>query len=166
MQIQIVDKNDTVIGTKERDEIDCSTDTYRVSALWLTNNKGESLIAQRAMTKKNSPGKWGPAVAGTVEGNETYEENIYREAGEEIGLNGVHFNVAKKVAVMEAGIPRHYFCQWYEATVDMPIEAFTRQVSEVDALTWIETEKLKIEIHQTPEKYLPSMVQAMDYLGL
>ena len=79
MQIQIVDKNDTVIGTKERDEIDYSSDIYRVSALWLTNSNGQALIAKRAMAKKNSPGKWGPAVAGTLETDETYETNIYKD---------------------------------------------------------------------------------------
>lgn len=166
MQIQIVDKNDTVIGTKERDEIDYSSDIYRVSALWLTNSNGQALIAKRAMAKKNSPGKWGPAVAGTLETDETYETNIYKEAQEEIGLSGVPFKEIKKVAIMEPGNPRHYFCQWYEATVDMPIEAFTRQVSEVDELAWIDTEVLKNEVRNSPEKYVPTMKQVIEDLGL
>ncbi|MFZ3009740.1 MAG: NUDIX domain-containing protein [Candidatus Microsaccharimonas sp.] len=166
MQIQVVDKNDTLIGTKERDEIDYSSDIYRVSALWLTNPSGQALIAKRAVTKKNSPGKWGPAVAGTLESDETYETNIYKEAQEEIGLKGVPFKEIKKVAILEPGNPRHYFCQWYEATVDMPIEAFTRQVSEVDELAWIDVEKLKEEVSQIPEKYLPSMKQVIEDLGL
>lgn len=166
MQIQVVDMNDTLIGTKEREDLDYSADIYRVSALWLTNSKGESLIAQRAMTKNNSPGKWGPAVAGTVEADETYEINICKEAEEEIGLSGVDFKTAKKIAVMEAGEPRRYFCQWYEACVDMPIEAFTRQVDEVDALAWINTETLKQGVRETPEKYLPSMAQTIHDLDL
>jgi hypothetical protein len=68
MEIQIVDKNDVGISNKERDEIDYSTDIYRVSALWLTNNKED----------------------------ETYEVNTSKEAEEEIGLSAVHFDEAKK----------------------------------------------------------------------
>jgi isopentenyl-diphosphate delta-isomerase len=166
MRIQIVDKNDTPIGTKGRDEIDYSSDIYRVSALWLTNSSGQSLIAKRALTKKNSPGKWGPAVAGTLEDTETYDENIYKETQEEIGLSEITLNPAVKVAITESGNPRRYFCQWYTASVDLPIEAFTRQVSEVDELVWVDTKQLKQEVQQTPEKYIPSMPRVVKDLGL
>lgn len=60
-QIVIVDDNDIVIGLKDRSEIK-SLDIYRVSALWVVNNEGDVLLAQRAFNKKNNPGKWGPAV--------------------------------------------------------------------------------------------------------
>jgi hypothetical protein len=109
MKIQIVDKNDVGISNKERDEIDYSTDIYRVSALWLTNNKED----------------------------ETYEVNTSKEAQEEIGLSAVHFDEAKKrLLSWKRGRPVA-FCKWYQAVVDMPIVAFTRQVSEVAALARI-----------------------------
>ncbi len=47
LQIIVVDENDNVIGSKSRDEIDYSKDIYRVSCLWVTNPKGEVLLAQR-----------------------------------------------------------------------------------------------------------------------
>ena len=85
MRIPIVDENDNVIknidaGEKKPGEIS------RVSALWVTSEEGEILLAQRAVTKKRDPGCWGPAVAGTVEEDETYEDNIIKEAEEEIIL--------------------------------------------------------------------------------
>jgi isopentenyldiphosphate isomerase len=61
----IVDENEKVIGAKERDQI-LPTDIQQITGLWLTNSKGEVLLAQRQITKKNDPGKWGPAAAGTV----------------------------------------------------------------------------------------------------
>ena len=64
-EIIIVDKEDNIIGYKDRYKLDPS-DIYRVSALWLTNSKEDILLAQRSFDKKHYPGKWGPAVAGTV----------------------------------------------------------------------------------------------------
>jgi isopentenyldiphosphate isomerase len=74
----IVDESDNVIGAKIRSDI-LPDDIYRVSCLWLRNPSGEVLLAQRSFDKKNDPGRWGPAVAGTVSENETYEENIRKE---------------------------------------------------------------------------------------
>ena len=77
--ITIVNEEDEIIGHKDRTSLDHETDIYRVAALWLTNSTGEVLIAQRALSKESSPGKWGPAAAGTVEEGETYESNIVKE---------------------------------------------------------------------------------------
>lgn len=71
-QIIVVDKDDKIITYKKRGTL-LSKDIYRVSALWITNKKGEVLLAKRAMDKKLYPGCWGPAVAGTVEKGETYK---------------------------------------------------------------------------------------------
>lgn len=89
-KIIIVDENDEIIKHKERGTLNQS-DIYRVSALWIQNSKGEILLAQRSFNKKNHPGKWGPAVAGTNDEGETYESNIVKEAEEEIGLKNISF---------------------------------------------------------------------------
>lgn len=163
MKIQIVNDQDEIIGVKERSELDYSTDIYRVSALWLTNSKGQSLIAQRASTKDKDPSKWGPAVAGTIEENETYDQNIYKEAMEEIGLEGVEFTKSVKIRSTN---PRQSFTQWYVGVVDKDIDAFIRQVEEVDALLWFDTEQLKKELEENPDKYIPNMQRIVNELGL
>ncbi len=163
MKIQIVNDQDEVIGVKERSELDYSTDIYRVSALWLTNSKGQSLIAKRASTKDKDPNKWGPAVAGTIEENETYDQNIYKEAMEEIGLEGVEFTKSVKIRSTN---PRQSFTQWYVGVVDKEIDTFTRQVEEVDALLWLDTRHLKKELEENPDKYIPNMQRIVNELGL
>src|SRR3989338_4963070 len=88
MKIPIVDENDEIIEYK--DEKDRKPeDICRVAGLWVTAPNGDILLAQRAFVKKRSPGVWGPAVAGTVEEGETYEQNIIKEAEEEIGLKNL-----------------------------------------------------------------------------
>lgn len=164
MKIQIVDENDQLIGVKERYEVDYKTDIYRVSALWLTNPKGQALLAQRASTKDKDPNKWGPAVAGTVEEGETYEDNIYKEAMEEIGLEGVRF--AEGIKIRYEYPPRSYFGQWYLATLDRGIEDFVRQPAEVAALEWVDIERLKQELKTNPDKYIGSVAQIVRELSV
>lgn len=163
MNIIIVDDNDRPIGVKERSEIDYKVDIYRVSGLWITNTKGQILLAKRSALKDKDPGKWGPAVAGTNDEGETYEDNIYKEAMEEIGLKGVTFIKGPKIFVTH---PRKYFSQWYYVTLDRPTDSFTMQVDEVDSLEWIDKNLLKHELITNPNKYIPSMQQTIDTLGV
>lgn len=163
MKILIVNAQDDVIGAKERTEIDYDRDIYRVSALWLTNTNGQTLLARRALVKDKNPGKWGPAVAGTIDEGETYDNNIYKEAIEEIGLEGLEFTKTIKMHITH---PRNYFCQWYSASTDRKADSFTMQTEEVDALEWVDIEQLKQELASCPDKYIPGMSQIMNELGI
>lgn len=161
MKIQIVDKNDELIDVKERSKVDYTTDIYRVSALWITNSKGQTLLAKRAAIKDKDPGKWGPAVAGTIDEGETYDENIYKEAEEEIGLTSEKFEKGPKMFINH---PRTYFCQWYLVTLDRDVDTFVMQEDEVDELEWVDIEELKSDIKTNPDKYVPAMPQIVKEL--
>ncbi|MDO8490348.1 MAG: NUDIX domain-containing protein [bacterium] len=161
LPVQIVDDNDEIIEHKDRSEIVLS-DIYRVSALWLTNSKGEILIAQRKLTKAHDPGKWGPAAAGTLEEGDTYESNAKKEAEEEIGLTGVEFQLGPKVARRIPESKWNYFGQWYTAVADKDIHEFVLQDDEVEAVRWISPEDLVKEWEQAPEKFVPSLGTAID----
>lgn len=161
MKAQIVNENDEVIGLKERDMIDHQNEIYRVTSLWLTNPKGEILLAHRSPEKRNDPNTWGPAVAGTIEEDENYDENIYKEAMEEIGLEGVEFTKGPKTRV---NFPRDYFCQWYFADVDRDIDSFVMQPEEVDELKWISMEDFLEDLSKNPGNYVPAMPQIIDQL--
>jgi isopentenyl-diphosphate delta-isomerase len=149
----IVDERDRVVGYKDSSQINHPADIYRVSALWLTNSSGKVLLAQRGLSLKNSPGKWGPAVAGTVDKGETYQTNIRKEAEEEIGLTAVRLRPGPKRLVREPG--RSYFCQWYTACVDMNLNDFTPDVREVASLKWVQYKALVKDVQCNPENYIP-----------
>jgi len=153
-RIQIVNEEDVVIKNKERSEIDYKTDIYRVAALWLTNSRGDVLLAQRKRTKDRDPGKWGPAVAGTLEEGETYKTNIYKEAKEEIGLTELQFELGPKQRIFHS---LNFFCQWYKATVDKDIKDFTIQEEEVEEIAWVPQEELVINFKKHPEEYIATM---------
>lgn len=148
-----VDQDDVVLGwiTPEQRS---DHHIYQVSALWLTNSRGEILMAQRHPGMANAGGLWGPAVAGTVEAGESYHDNIVKEAAEEIGLTGVSFTPGPKVFIGKDEPGRTYFCQWFFATVDRPAADFVLEPEEVSAVRWIKPADLRREITEQPAKYL------------
>ncbi len=149
----IVNQRDQIIGYKGLDEIK-PKDIYRVSALWITNSKNQILLAQRALTKKNEPGKWSPAVAGTVERGETYKQNIVKEAEEEIGLKSIKPSKGPKKRIFGK---HNFFCQMYTLKIDRQINEFKIQNEEVAQVKWFSKKELKQKINSNPEQFTPSM---------
>lgn len=152
--VQIVDANDEVIGSKPRAEIDYSVDIYRTATLWVEDSKDEVLIAQRKLTKDKDPGKWGPAVAGTVDEGETYESNIEKESEEEIGLTGISIQPVEKFF---ENTPRKQFIKVFKAVVNRSVSDFTIQEEEVERLAWVPRSELREDVLANPDKYVPAM---------
>jgi ADP-ribose pyrophosphatase YjhB (NUDIX family) len=150
--VAVVNENDNVMLVKPRSNLK-DTDIFRVSSLWIENSKGEVLLQQRALDKKNGGGQWGPAAAGTVEAHETYLANIRKEASEEIGLTGITpIEVDKRLITS----PYARFVVTYRAQIDKPIEEFKIQKSEVAAIKWVKKSEILEDLAQDPKKYVPS----------
>lgn len=160
-KIIIVDENDVPIGSKYRDEIDYKKDIYRWSGIWIENSQGKVLIAQRKLTKDKDPGKWGPAVAGTLEEGETYESNAYKEVQEELGITVDALTLGPK---QHADTPRRYFGQWFLCKIDKSLKEFIIQEEEVEQIAWIKKEELVKDMKQNPDKYVPSFIQGIEGL--
>lgn len=152
-KIIIVDENDKIVGYKNRGALD-KADIYRVSALWITNSNGQILLARRHHTKSHHPRKWGPAVAGTVDEGETYEENIIKEAEEELGLKNIKPEIGPKT---KTDNEYHNFTQCYVLNVDFDITQFKIQEDEVEEIKWFSPEELKKQLQENPEEFLPTM---------
>lgn len=149
----LVNRDDAVVEQKERGTL-APGDIYRVSALWVINSYGQVLLAQRLLTKKQDPGRWGPAVAGTIEDGETYEENIRKEAREELGIDGVAFKMGPKIFVEDNGFGQGYFAQTFVAVLDWPTEKFTPQASEVAGVQWFDAATLPEAVRNEPEAFV------------
>lgn len=155
VKIAVINENDEIIGYKERDSLK-QEDIYRVSALWITNSKGEILLAQRSFTKSHNPGKWGTAVAGTAEEGEDYDLNIIKEAEEEIGLKDFKLKKGKKI---RRSNEYNYFTQYYVAVVDKRTDEFKIQKDEVEQIKWIGRKELLSELENNPGDYLKSTIR-------
>lgn len=158
MKIPIVNEQDEIIGYKDSKNRN-TVDITRITSLWLWNEKGEVLLAQRAFSLRTQPGLWGPAVAGTVEEGETYESNIIKEAEEEIGVKNLKLNIGPKLR----RTTRHaYFVQWFTATIESGYP-LVKQDSEVESIKWFSKEELFKAIKETPEIFLPSLEETAKY---
>lgn len=112
------------------------------------------MLAQRSFKKKHDPGKWGPAVAGTVEKGETYYSNIIKEAKEELGLENINL---KELVKLKRKTKWTYFVQWYLIIVDKDINEFKIQEDEVEKIKWFNREELLKEIKNRPDDFLSSI---------
>jgi len=153
MRVIIVDKEDEVIGEKDRSAL-TREDIYRVSALWATNSRGEILLARRAQDKIHDPGKWGPATSGSVSVGDGYYTSILKRAKEEIGLE--HF-ACKRLHLFRRSHKYNYFCQWYKTAVDKRAEEFIIDKNEVEEVRWFSRPELLADIEKNPNKYLSAM---------
>jgi NADH pyrophosphatase NudC (nudix superfamily) len=102
------------------------------------------------LRKKDSPGLWGPAVAGSVEEGETYESNIIKEAEEEIGLKNLKPILGPKVR--RSGT-HEYFAQVFFTIIpkDYPL---VKQDEEVEEIRWFRKEELYKLLDEKPEMFL------------
>ncbi len=151
-KIIIVDKNNKQIGAKERDLLNHPKDIYRVSSLWLTNSKKQILLAQRSFKKKNQPGVWGPAVAGTVEENETFLSNMVKEIKEEIGLTGLE--LTKSALIFNQNGDRRFFAQFFTTKIDLDVKNFKIRKEEVEQVKWFDKQEIEKQLKNNPENFV------------
>ncbi|MEK9182858.1 MAG: NUDIX domain-containing protein [Patescibacteria group bacterium] len=160
MRIPIVNEQDEIIGYKEREEQN-PKDICRVSGLWLTDKEGNILLAQRALSKKNNPGMWGPAVSGTVEEGETYESNIIKEAEEEIGLKNLKPTPGPK---FRRSTNHEYFAQWFTIVVDHDYP-FIKQDEEVEQIRWFTKNEILEFLEEKPELFSKAFKDNLNYFS-
>lgn len=160
MRIPIVDEQDNVLYFKDSTERDRIKEITQISALWVVNEKGEFLLAKRSKNKKHHPNVWGPSVAGSVEEGESYEENIKKEAKEEIGIDAVEITIGPKKRVSSS---HEYFCQYFFVKIPSST-AFHLQESEVDEVKWISLKELKDWYTKSSEEFTPSFSKSFEVI--
>ncbi|MFA6271649.1 MAG: HAD-IA family hydrolase [Patescibacteria group bacterium] len=154
-RVTIVNENDKKIGYKFRDQIK-PEDIFRATGLWITNSKGEVLLAKRSFSKKTNPGLWSTAVAGTIEEGETYKQNIIKEAKEELGIIGETFIPYEKTRIRGK---HNFFIQWFTFVIDKKAEEFKLQSEEVAEVRWFKKSEIKILLKKRPEMFTSSLPQ-------
>lgn len=161
MKIPVVNEKDEIIGYKERGDL-TPQDIWRISVIWAFNSKKEFLIAKRHKTKKISPDKWGPAVAGTVEEGETYDTNVEKELEEELGIKNVKITPYKKIFYRIGDVGR--FCFIYTIFIDIPIDQMVLQETEVSEVKWISIEDLRDWYKKTPEDFINTFGNTLNHI--
>ena len=87
--LPLVDENGNITAAATRGEChNGSMMMHPVVHLHVFNSKGELYLQKRPEWKDIQPGKWDTAVGGHIDLGEHVEQALFREAGEELGIEG------------------------------------------------------------------------------
>jgi len=93
--LDIVDKNDKIIGRATRDDIYKKSLCHRIAHVLVFNNEEKMFLQMRSKKVSFCPNHWSTAVGGHVQSGETYTEAAMREYQEELGTQSELFLVGK-----------------------------------------------------------------------
>ncbi len=89
-QIQIVDKDDNVIGVATMDEAQSKGLRHRIVRIMVEDERRNILLQKRSAQMETSPNLWDHSAAGHVDDGETWEQAAKRELAEETGIKAKH----------------------------------------------------------------------------
>ncbi|MBL6963650.1 MAG: isopentenyl-diphosphate Delta-isomerase [Bacteroidetes bacterium] len=151
-KVVLVNEQDEELGFMNKMEAHEKGVLHRAFSVFIFNDKGETLLQKRALSKYHSPGLWTNACCSHPQKGETYEEAALRRMPEEIGIT---------TAITDA------FWFIYKADVGQGLteheldHVFTGHYNENPKLNpgeasdwkWMQTEAVKKDIHLHPEIY-------------
>ncbi len=149
VKIPIVNEQDEIIEYKEKKDL-LPNDINRDTGLWVLNEFGEILLAQRSLNKKMHPGLWTVAVSGTVEEGETYDSNILKEAHEEIGLVNIKPKFLYKTFRDIFGSRRMRVVYEVQISKDTPLKL---EPMEVMNAKWFNRNEIETLIKENPNMF-------------
>lgn len=89
--LDVVDRNDNVIGQKKRSELHKEDSSFRAINVFLLNTKGQMWIPRRAAHKMVFSLCLDMSCGGYVKSGESYEDALKREVKEELALDVEYF---------------------------------------------------------------------------
>jgi len=84
--LDIVDKNDQVVGTAPKPDVYTRLLCHRIVHVLIFNDQGKMALQMRSAKVSFCPLHWSTAVGGHVQSGETYETAGLREYEEELGM--------------------------------------------------------------------------------
>jgi len=166
IQIVLVDKNDRVLGFREKFAAHkIPVPLHRaISIVIFNNDRTEMLITKRSLKKPTWPYFWSNAVCSHPYPKETYQKAAERRLYEELGFRTPLKEVFKFTyeAKMDNGV-------WGEHEYDAAfVGKYGGQINpnpdEIAGYEWIGIKELKKDLKVNPKKYTPWFSIIMDKL--
>jgi isopentenyl-diphosphate delta-isomerase len=156
IQVVLVDKDDKVLGLKEKYAAHKNpVPLHRAISIVIFNNaKTEMLIAKRSKRKPTWPSFWSNTVCSHPLPNETYQEAADRRLFEEVGFRTPLKKLFKFTyqAKMDETWGEHeldtVFAGQYEGRINP-------NPDEIDGYEWVGIKTLKEDARKNPIKYTP-----------
>jgi isopentenyl-diphosphate delta-isomerase len=158
-RITIVDQDDNVISSEERDVARAKGLRHRIVRVFAVNDKGKILLQKRNSQLKDSPGKWDQSVGGHVDEGEDYITAARRETSEELGIEVEDFRELGKFYIerpAQGGIIRRFqtvfTCIWNE-----PVHFNKTEIAEVK---WLSVQEIDNWLARSPEDFTKNFATA------
>ncbi len=158
--LDVYDEENHPLGQKKkRSEVHKEGFWHRTVHVWIYNSKEELLLQLRSPEKGFCPNMWDVSSAGHVASGEEPLESVLREVGEELGLTiaeeDLSFWQVKKISVITNSRRDNEFCYIYFLIFNGDLEELKLQKEEVKEVKFLSLKKLKEELEENPEKYVP-----------
>ncbi len=155
----VVDDFDNVLAYKKFGDMEQS-ERRRDTSVMLFNDKGELLIAKRSSNKSVLPNYWGPTASGSVESHENYQENIYKELAEEVGITDIELEF---IGNFYFDFKEHKrFSGLFKGKFNGDISKLKLQTEEVDEIRWISISELLEWIKSGQYKVVGGMTKLLN----
>ncbi len=151
-QVVLVNEKDEFLGAMEKQEAHIKGVLHRAFSVFVFNEKGETLLQQRAANKYHSPLLWANTCCSHPREGETYLEGAQRRLQEEMGIICAlkkKFDFIYKADVGQGLIEHeldHVFIGYYD---ENPVP----NPHEVARYKWLTIKAIQQEIKNHPEKY-------------
>lgn len=140
--LDIVDCNDQVVATLPRSVVYQKNLCNQMRSVWLfiKNRHGQLWIPRRSWDLSHLPGHLDGSVSGHVQSGESYQEALFRETMEEVGidLSNVNYRLLGKLTPHEHAV--FGFAQVYECELNQEPEHWNR--AEMSEWQWLRPQEI------------------------
>ncbi|MFQ6010459.1 MAG: NUDIX domain-containing protein [Candidatus Aenigmatarchaeota archaeon] len=160
-KLDVVDENDNVIRTEEREAVHSTNAWHRQAHIFIFNSKGEMLVQLRSPDKDRFPGTLEGSMTEHVRAGESYEEAAARGLKEEFGINIplkelLHFRI-------EYSPNERVIGKLFEGNYDGEVKLSEETVN----VRFMNENQLKELLEKSPHKLAPWFIENLKWkLGL
>lgn len=151
-KVILVNEQDEELGKMEKLQAHKAGVLHRAFSVFVFNEKGETLLQQRAASKYHSPNLWTNTCCSHPREGETYKQGAIRRLQEEMGFScplEQQFSFIYKADVGEGLIEHELDHVFIGKFVGEP----SPNPQEVATYKWISMPKLQQEIETNPQEY-------------
>jgi isopentenyl-diphosphate delta-isomerase len=159
----LVDEQDNVIGKMEKQKAHEEGALHRAFSIFIFNSENKLLLQKRASGKYHCGGLWTNTCCSHPREDETTLDAAYRRLQEEMGLKCSlknEFSFLYKAA-LENGLTEHEFDHVFIGETD-DLPCINKE--EVSDFRHVEINNLLVEISNSPERFTPWFVIALNKL--
>ena len=151
-QVILVDKNDQQIGLMPKMEAHEKGLLHRAFSVFIFNDKGETMLQQRASDKYHSPGLWTNTCCSHQRDGESSIEAGRRRLQEEMGFSCELEEVFSFIykAPFDNGLTEHELDHVMVGYYDHDPRI---NKEEVEHFVWMTLDEIKLDMQKHPQKY-------------